>query len=467
MKQHAMMLCFFTITMVMMACNSQPSLKQQITLYKNATILDLKAEKEIKAHIEVKGSKISRVISAGSSIETILENKDVKIIDLKNKYVLPALIDMHVHSWGNMSPEGNYQLTGAKGTANAHLYAGIGGFVDLFSGEDYIFDYRNKQFNQSDVEARLFAAGPCFTATDGHCSQMGTETRIINTPEQGVSELESLALKKPDVVKVVYDHIKRKDPLPTIDKETLKAFLTKAKQLGIKSIVHIGTWQDVREAAKAGASAITHTPMSKMPSDIPDVLLKNKVVMIPTLVVQTDWPQYLYKSEVLERPLLKALTTSEMLSEFPVNLDNKPRLKAWLDEHKQNNSYEFMDKAIKSLSDSGVMILAGSDAANITSFQGFSLHRELEHLVEAGVSTWKVLKGASIDAQSFLNIDWQIKAGNQAEFVVFNHSPITDIKNTQDIYAMIHKGEVVDRKVLLSNVTPSGLAKIKMYLHLQ
>ena len=123
-----------------------------------------------------------------------------------------------------------------------------------------------------------------------------------------------------------------------------------------------------------------------------------------------------------------------------------------------------MDQAIKSLSDSGVTILAGSDAANTTSFQGFSLHRELEHLVEAGISTWKVLKGATIDAQSFLNIDWQVKSGNQAEFVVFNQSPILDIKNTQDIYAMIHKGNVVDRKSILKNVTPSGWAKIKMYL---
>jgi len=460
----------FLVCILTAACNSQKEVKQGVTLFKNAKILDLELEKTINAHIEVKGSKISRVIeltSANVAENLMPENSYLKIVDLKNKYVLPALVDMHVHSWGNMSPEGNYQLTGAKGTANANLYAGIGGFVDLFSGEDYILDYRNKQFEQDDVEARLFVAGPCFTSTNGHCSQMGTKTRIINTPAEAISQLEALAYKKPDVVKVVYDNKKRKKPLPSIDKATLKAFLVKAKALNIQSIVHISTWQDVRDAAQLGASAITHTPMSAMPEDIPEILLKNNVALIPTLVVQTDWPNYLYQSEVLERPLLHDLTTKDMLSEFPVNIADKPRLKAWLDGHKKNNTYEVMDQAIKSLSESGVKILAGSDAANLTSFQGFSLHRELEHLSEAGISTWKVLKGATIDAQAFLNIDWQVKPGNQAEFVVLNQSPILDIKNTQNIYAMIHKGKLVDRKSLLENVTPSGWAKIKMYLHLQ
>jgi imidazolonepropionase-like amidohydrolase len=126
-----------------------------------------------------------------------------------------------------------------------------------------------------------------------------------------------------------------------------------------------------------------------------------------------------------------------------------------------------MGNAIKQLAAKGVTILVGSDASNLTSFQGFSFHRELELLVKAGVSPWQVLKGASLDAQKFMGLDWQIVVGHQAEFVVFNQSPVPDISRTQSIYTMVHKGQVVNRQALLNNATPTGWAKLKMYLYLQ
>ncbi|MCJ8270451.1 MAG: hypothetical protein MJK04_13735, partial [Psychrosphaera sp.] len=269
-------------------------------------------------------------------------------------------------------------------------------------------------------------------------------------------------------VKVVYDHMDNgKNSLPTIDQATLAAFLQKAKQLGIKSIVHIGTWDDVRDAAKAGASAVTHTPMTAMPNDIADIMLANNMAIIPTLLMPTDWPQYTYDSDLLKRPLLAQLTTEALLAEYPINLSDKPGIKAYLDKHQQKSSFELMGNAIKQLADKGVTLLIGSDASNLTSFQGFSFHRELELLVEAGVSPWQVLKGASLDAQTFMGLNWQITVGHQAEFVVFEQSPVHDISHTQSIYAMIHKGKVVNRQALLNNVTPTGWAKLKMYLHLQ
>lgn len=455
--------------LALMSASTEQIAPSQTTLYTNATVLDLNSRSQTLSHIEVVAGKITNIYH--QIPEDYLNHspkRERKIINLKNGYVIPGMIDMHVHAWGNVSPSGNYQLTGFKGSANANLYAGISGFVDLFSDEDYVLSYRDKQLKQQDVEARLFAAGPCFTATGGHCSEYGTDTRIIDSPEQAIAELVTLAKKNPDVVKVVYHHMDNgKKTRPTIDQPTLAAFLNKAKQLGIKSIVHIGTWDDVRDAAKAGASAVTHTPMTAMPDDIADILLANNVAIIPTLLMPTDWPQYTYDSDLLKRPLLAQLTTEDLLAEYPINLTDEPGIKAYLDKHQDKSSFDLMGQAIKQLADKGVTLLIGSDASNLTSFQGFSFHRELELLVEAGVSPWQVLKGASLDAQAFMGLDWQIAVGHQAEFVVFNQSPIKDILNTQSVHAMIHKGKVVNRQALLNNVTPTGWVKLKMYLYLQ
>ena len=146
---------------------------------------------------------------------------------------MPAMIDMHSHSMGNSSLDrSDYQYIGIRGTANAMLYAGVHGWLDLYSDEKDILSYRDNRYGNHRNEAFVFAAGPCFTVPGGHCD-FGARNRLINSPEQARRELIDLSQSKPNVVKVVYDHNQKK---PTLDEATFKALVRDFNKIYLKAL---------------------------------------------------------------------------------------------------------------------------------------------------------------------------------------------------------------------------------------
>lgn len=75
--------------------------------------------------------------------------------------------------------------------------------------------------------------------------------------------------------------------------------------------------------------------------------------------------------------------------------------------------------------------------------QGYSLHRELVLLVEAGLSTWDTLGAATTRAGEFLGRRFGVEPGDVANLVVVDASPIDDIANTQRIEMVVLRGRVV------------------------
>jgi imidazolonepropionase-like amidohydrolase len=93
----------------------------------------------------------------------------------------------------------------------------------------------------------------------------------------------------------------------------------------------------------------------------------------------------------------------------------------------------------------GVKIIAGTDTPIGYLTPGFSLHKELELLSEAGMTNKEVLHSATIAPAEFLNIQNEIgtiEEGKLADLVILNQNPLESIKNTQDIYLVIAKGIV-------------------------
>ena len=250
-----------------------------------ATILNPADESTQHGVLLIEDGRVSRIA------ETVPPDFPGETLDLTGKFVMPALADLHSHTFGNGSPAGMPHYLGPQGTVNAALYTGVGFVLDLFSAEEMILSFRDRQRDEGGQGAALLAAGPCFTATNGHCSEYGIPTRIADTPEEAGREVAGLAIAGPDVVKVVYDHQSYSGrSLPTVDLATLTAVLETSREHGLKTVVHVGTWQDLREAALAGASAVTHTPgPDSLPPGLAEILLREGTFHIPTLAVQSDF----------------------------------------------------------------------------------------------------------------------------------------------------------------------------------
>ena len=92
---------------------------------------------------------------------------------------------------------------------------------------------------------------------------------------------------------------------------------------------------------------------------------------------------------------------------------------------------------LKTLSDAGVTIAMGSDSgANLGQWQGYFEHRELEMMVEAGLTPMQALVSATGDAARSMELDQELgtlQPGLRADLLVLNANPLEDIRATREI----------------------------------
>lgn len=415
----------------------------QDLLITNARLIDPVAESITKGMLLIEDGSIVGPVTAAP------EGFAGTVVDAEGRFVIPGLVDTHVHSFGNAGPDGKMEMLFTPGSAKRALYAGVVGFLDLFSMEDVIFAIRDRQrAGKGYPGASIFASGPCLTATKGHCSEYGIPTRIIDTPADSRKQVGELAAKKPDVVKIVYDHEDYGGrSMPSIDLPTLEAAIATAREHDLVTVVHIGHWQDVREATLAGATAVTHTPRDPMPADLPALMREKGTMIIPTLAVQSELADLIADPSPLDGPLAQAVAGEHILAAYRSPDNVTDRFQGWM--ARQAAMRAEILRSVGKLAAAGVVVLAGTDAGNVGLIQGWSLHRELEKLVEAGLTPWHALRAASVDAGSLLGARWGLAAGDRGDVIVLDASPIDDIRNTRKIHLVIQEGRVVDRKALL------------------
>ena len=115
---------------------------------------------------------------------------------------------------------------------------------------------------------------------------------------------------------------------------------------------------------------------------------------------------------------------------------------------------------VKVFKDAGVPIIAGTDAGVSGVVAGFSLHDELELLVQAGLTPQEALNSATLLSAQWLGIDKQIgsiETGKYADLILLDKNPITDIKNTRKIAGVFVNGNWMDKNKL--NFMLADLAK--------
>ncbi len=432
-----MRLLFFILTLAV-------EVFSQDLLLQNAQIVDPAAQKISRGSILIRNGKIEQILNAAP------KNFAGEKIDLAGKWIIPGLNDIHVHSYGNMAPGNNMQLLMAPGAAKMMLYCGVTGFLDLFSAESEILRLRDQQRRDGMLGADIYCAGPILTCTGGHGTEYGIPTRVINSPADAEKEIADLALKKPDVIKIVYDHAFGR--MPTIDHATMEAAVKAAAKHGMKTVIHIGTWQDAKEAILAGANAITHLHGEEIPDEVVALMKQKNVYSIPTMTVETELVHLAQNPALLDNTLLAAVATPAVVGAYRDTSKFDNRTKAWMKW--QKSMYVSCYRSIKKLADGGVKIMAGTDAGNFGTFQGFSVHREIQIMTDAGISIWQALAAATTIPGEFLGQPFGVRAGSVANLVVLNASPIENISNTQNIAMVIHHGKVVNRDDLIKSEAP-------------
>lgn len=97
------------------------------------------------------------------------------------------------------------------------------------------------------------------------------------------------------------------------------------------------------------------------------------------------------------------------------------------------------------------MLMAGTDTPLWLMTPGYSLHKELEALVSAGLTPLQALEAATLTPARFFTLEGEsgsIAPGQRANLVLLRSNPLEDIRNTRDIETVVRGGRVYDRIAL-------------------
>ena len=352
------------------------------------------------------------------------------VIDGRGGTLLPGFIDAHTHVFGNV-------LTDA-------LMFGVTTELDMGTDFHLVQKLKKEQSGQPPpMRADIFSAGTLVTAPGGHGTEYGLPIPTLARKEDAEAFVRERIREGSDYIKIVYDDGHGFGfQYPTLDFPTLKAVIRAAHKFHRLAVVHIGDYRAAREAIEAGADGIVHLFADRLPDpDFASWMARKGAFVIPTLTVIQSALGIRTGKSLLADPYLKPYLA-------PINRAALKQVLSWEFQPNRQKRYEtVVIPIVKQLKKAGVPILAGTDASNPGTAHGASLHRELELLVEAGLTPIEALRAAtSLPARIFQLTDrGRIKPGLKADLILVDGDPTRVITDTRKIRMIWKHGRPVDR----------------------
>jgi imidazolonepropionase-like amidohydrolase len=358
-----------------------------------------------------------------------------EIIDGASLTLLPGLFDCHTHTF-------------AEAMLKQALVFGVTTELDMFTDYHMAGSFRQQQTaGKARDRADLYSAGTLVTAKGGHGTQFGVPIPTIAGPAEAQKFVDARLQEGSDYIKIVYEDGKPFGiKFTPISKETLAAVVAAAHERHKLAVVHVSARERARDALAANADGLVHIFVDQpIDDDLVRLAVEKKAFVVPTLTVLQRIGRGSSSPALLDDPALAPFLTPAdaqgLKASFPHNAAARV-------------DYRFSRDAVHRLKEAGVSILAGTDAPNPGTTHGASIHRELELLVDAGLTPAEALAAATaVPAQRFHLADrGRIAPGLRADLCLVKGDPTRDIKTTRAIVGVWKEGERCDRDAYRSLV---------------
>lgn len=394
-------------------------------------------------HVLVKGSVIEAI--ADHAIEA---PQQVVRIDGAGKFLIPGLIDTHVHLRGAADPGvkgAKADRRAAKEALASYLYAGVTAIYDAGNDPDLIYSLRAEERAGKIAAPRIFATGGIVTYPGSHGASPYA-TLVDDWPE-ALPLIKAHADRKPDLVKFTLEERGwgARPLIPLLPLDLLERLVAYYNDRGVRTTVHTSSELRAREAIFAGVDTLAH-PVIQGPitDEFAALMGAKKIPMSSTLTIGENYSRLAEHPDYLDQPLYQAAFSAEEIA----------KLKGETREEFQKRSWTWWMKImtpiaqenLRKIHAAGGVIAVGTDQSN-----GAAVHREMELLVAAGIAPLDVITIATRNAALFLGKEKEIGAirpGLAADLVLLDADPTLDIDNAKRISAVIKAGVVIDRAAL-------------------
>jgi amidohydrolase family protein len=406
------MLRLFGIAALLLASVAASSGAQRDTLViTDVTVLPMLGPRTIDHQtVTIAAGRIVAVRSTGESPVPA----GALVIDGRSKYLLPGLVDMHVH----LSTPEEFPMFVGNGVLTVR---DLNGSPETLTWRDAVADGRM-------FGPRLFVSGPIIAGADIPWRNKVTPTTA--------AAAEAVVLAQHAAG---YDLIKIYDGLT---KPVFDAAITTARRLGMLSTGHIPQAVGFDGVLASGMTGLEHLDKTVFSVNghhldtlkIPSIVARIKASgmwVTPTLesMIQLSLIGSGRYDSLLARP--EAQDAPKPLRDFWNSVT--VRLKADRPRNPGAVCNEWCEYQLRlggALAAAGVPLLAGTDLPNAVLVPGYSLHGELRALVQAGLSPYQALEAATSAPARFFgqSSDWgTIAPGRRADLILVDRNPLKDL----------------------------------------
>jgi len=395
-------------------------------LIKNATVFDGTGSNPIpNASVTIKDGKIL-AIQKGD----ITDIEATKTIDAGGKFVMPGIINAHLHLFWNMydmppkMPATNDEqaknfMEGELSTRlKGHLEQGITSILSPIDFEPYIYNVREKVAKGEITGPRIFTAGPvllndgdyyaCAGLTGDDLKWCNQHVRLpINTPEEARKSVQKLIAQKADVV--VYDGVTNKTVL---NKEVLVVIVNEAHKNNLKVFVHNADAKDVPEMVAAGVDVFIHPPA--VTKDVDGKYLK-----------------------IIGEKKMPIAITLGFIQRY-IKLD--------FATDKDKNDYKIMENNVQVMLKAGAIPLFTSDVPGIPPTEVIPMVTRV--MSGEGIDNKTILLSATKEGAKALGAKdlGTLEPGKIADVILIDGNPLKQIADLQKVKKVIKDGKVVVEK---------------------
>lgn len=368
--------------------------------------------------------------------DTIKAN-GIEIIDAQNKFLIPGLIDMHVHVWDR------YEL-------GLYLSNGVTAVRNLWGLPMHL--RIKKEVNDDEIIAPLFfTTGPKLTGPEF----IGDDNLNLSNPSEAKDKIIAYKDRGYDFIKTYYG----------LDKDIFDAVIEQAKISEIDIIAHPSQKVPFSYHLNPQIKSIEHAeeivqqPLQfdldtiKLQAIMDSISLSSHTSYCPTITVFNNIFQMMMNDSILDSEALR------YMNPLIKKVDSKNQFERWYNtKHKDANTvdrikkqHDFHITIVQKLHEAGVNIVCGTDAGIGVTLPGFSIHEELKFYKEAGLSNYEILKTATVNASkthSIMNSMGTIEEGKIANLLIIDNNPLKDISALKDPSSVFIKGRRLNRETL-------------------
>jgi imidazolonepropionase-like amidohydrolase len=378
--------------------------------------------------VVIEGERIAQVGPSAS----VQIPKGARIVDGRGKYLIPGLVDAHVH----LQSQTEFALYLANGVTT----------VFNLDGRPAHLLWRKQVADGRVVGPTIFSTGPIFHQK--------------RTPEEDVKLVDEQAAAGYDGVKIYNE----------VSKEEYPALIAEAKKKNMLLMGHVARGPGYAMTLESGQSIahleeIVYTNFNPQGDDdfdhlvfdeakIPQVVRQAKDANIYVTATLDNFAKIVGQATDLEtflkNPELNYVAPWTLEIFQPANDRYKNRFGP---EKYQvlRNLLAIQRKLLKALNDGGVPLMTGTDATETGPIAGFGEQHELQEFVRDGLTPYQALKCATVNPANYLrqsNEFGTIAVGKQADMVLLAANPMTDIANAEKIEGVVVRGHWLDASEL-------------------